>query len=68
MKKFKYPLLVAEMIRHGELQEDLAKVLELSIGSISRRLTGRTRWSIDEANKICEHYGKSYEELFKNND
>ena len=66
MKKVKYPGLVGEMARRGETQEVLAKLLGLPRGSISRRLSGETEWSISEIDKICNYYKKDYYELFKN--
>jgi len=68
MKKILYPELVGEMARRGDTQESLGKLLNLPHSSISRRLTGDTEWSISEIDKICEHYGKDYYELFKKND
>ena len=68
MKEVKYPGLVGEMARRGETQRTLAKLLGTSYNSIWRRLTGRTEWSIGEIEKICEHFGKDYYELFKKND
>lgn len=68
MYKDKYPDLLAEMIKHDEHKEDLGKVLGISYGAIQRRFNGKTKFSVDEANKICEHYGKSYEELFRRKD
>lgn len=67
MKNNKYPNLFAEMIRHGELTEDLAKFLGMKYGALHRRFIGRTKFSVNEAIKICEHYGKSFEELFMKN-
>lgn len=65
MKKLKYPELVGEMAKHGETQKELGKLLGLTYASISRRLSGETKWSIDEVDKICKHYNKNYYELFK---
>lgn len=67
MKKVLYPNLVGEMAKCGDTQEVLAKLLNLPRGSISRRLSGETEWSISEIDKICNHYGKDYYELFKRN-
>lgn len=65
MKKVLYPNLVGEMAKRGDTQEVLAKLLNLPRGSISRRLSGETEWSISEIDKICEYYKKDYYELFK---
>lgn len=68
MKKLKYPELVGEMAKHGDTQKTLAKLLDITYSSVSRRLSGRTEWSISEIEKLCEYYGKDYYELFKKND
>lgn len=68
MKILKYPELVGEMAKHGDTQKNLAKLLDITYSSVSRRLSGRTEWSISEIEKLCEYYGKDYYELFKKND
>lgn len=67
MKTTKYLELAGEMARCGETQRTLAKLLGITPNAIWRRLTGRTEWTINEIDKICEHYQKSYEDLFKKN-
>lgn len=68
MKILKYPELVGEMAKHGDTQKTIAKLLDITYSSVSRRLSGRTEWSISEIEKLCEYYGKDYYELFKKND
>lgn len=68
MKEVKYPGLIGEMARCGEKQKAIAKLLGITESSVSRRLLGKKEWSIGEIEKICEHYGKDYYELFKKND
>ncbi len=68
MKKPKYPELRIEMLRHGDTQTTLAKLINITVTSISRRLSGDIDWKISEIEKICKYYGKSYDELFKRND
>jgi plasmid maintenance system antidote protein VapI len=68
MKNLKYPELAGEMARHGDTQRTLAKVLGLKPDAVWRRVSGRTEWTIDEVDKICEYYGKDYYQLFKRND
>ena len=67
MKKKMYPELAVEMVRHGETQRTLADLIGTSYNAIWRRLTGRTEWTISEIDILCEHYKKSYDELFKKN-
>ena len=64
-KIVKFPNLVSEMAKNGETQRDLAELLNLQQSAISRRLTGITKWTIDEVELICKHYNKDYNELFK---
>ena len=65
MKKVKYPELAGEMAKHGDTQKTIAKLLDLSIPSFSRRLSGEVDWSIGEIETLCKHYKKDYYELFK---
>ena len=67
MKKIKYPNLIGEMARRGETQRSLAKLLELHVNSLHKRLSGEIEWSISEIDKLCEYFGKDYYELFKRN-
>ena len=66
MKKVVYPGLAGEMARRGDTQIVLAKLLKLTPGAISKRLSGKIEWSIGEIEKICDYYKKDYYELFKN--
>lgn len=65
MKKVLYPDLVAEMAKRGETQRSLAKAIGLTYSAVWRRISGKQEWSINEIDKICEHYNKNYYELFK---
>ncbi|MBR0473215.1 MAG: helix-turn-helix transcriptional regulator [Methanosphaera sp.] len=56
------------MAKRGETQRTIAKLLEKSPQSISKKFNGRSQWSISEVDKICEHYNKDYYELFKKKD
>lgn len=67
MKKVLYPELLGEMARHGDTTRTLAKLLGITYSSIWRRFKGKSEWTISEVDKICEHYGKDYYELFKKN-
>lgn len=61
----KYPYLRAEMVLHGENQGKLAKVVGIKQSELSMRMSGKTRWTLDEVKTICKHYKKTVEELFK---
>ncbi len=68
MKKIKYPELIGEMAKHGENQKALAKILGTTTASISRRLSGKTPWTIGEIDILCKHYSRNYHELFRTNE
>ena len=65
MNKVKYPGLLAEMARNGETGKALSKKLNITEAQFSRKINGLTKWNLTEVNKICEHFKKTYEELFK---
>lgn len=65
MRKLLYPEIVGEMAKRGDTEKTLGKLLKISYGSVSRRLCGRTKWTMEEVNKLCDRYGKTYDELFK---
>lgn len=66
MKEVLYGGLLGEMAKQGDTNKVLANLLDLSESSISRRFSGEVEWSIGEIELICNHYGKSYYELFTN--
>lgn len=68
MKKVLFPGLHGEMAKRGETQIELAKVLNLSEQTISRKFTGKNEWTFNEIEKLCEYYDKNYYELFKNSE
>lgn len=63
-KRVMYPGLVAVMASRGETHASLGKVLNLSTSAVTRRISGETEWSLGEIRTICNHYRKSYYELF----
>lgn len=65
MKKIQFPELVGEMARRGDTQKTLGKLLGLTNSAISKRLSGKTEWTISEVDTICDYYKKNYYELFK---
>lgn len=66
MRKILFPGLHGEMARRGETQQELAKLINISEQCISRKFTGKNQWTFNEIEKLCEHYNKNYDELFKN--
>lgn len=65
MRETKFPELVGEIAKHGETQTKIANMLGISNNALWRRLTGRTEWTINEIDILCEHYNRNYHELFK---
>lgn len=64
MKVIHFPALMGIMASNGETYQTLADLLGTSTSAISRRMNGDVDWSLHEVKVICEHYGKSYYELF----
>ncbi|MBR5835551.1 MAG: hypothetical protein IKY66_05240 [Bacteroidales bacterium] len=64
MKVINYPALAGIMASNGETYQSLADLLGTSTSAISRRMKGEVDWSLHEVKAICEHYEKSYYELF----
>lgn len=65
MKEVLYPDLIGEIAKRGETSAYLGKKIGLTYSAMWRRLTGKKDWSNSEIDNICQHYGKTYEELFK---
>ena len=67
-KSVMFPVIAAEMKRRGETQKDLARILDLDISQISRKLRGEIQWTIGDVEVICLHYSnKDFLELFRKN-
>lgn len=71
MKWFKtiYPNLRGAAAVRGEGVGDLAKVINVSVPAMRRRLNGKpnggTSFSAHECWSLCQHFNMSFEELFK---
>lgn len=63
-KVIRYPNLLAEIARSGDTYSTLAKLLNMSVPSIARRLNGTIEWSKSEIDTLCDHYKKPYDYLF----
>ena len=64
-KELLFPNLRAEMIRHGNTQTTLMKLLGISRTAISARFNGKSEFTKREIDIILNYYKKRYEELFK---
>ena len=62
-----FPEIVAEMERRGETRKDLARLLELDVSQITRKLNGDIQWTIGDIEVMTLHYNKDFWELFKKN-
>ena len=64
-KIIKFPKLVGEMAQRGITQEALGEAIGLTRTTINKKLLGKTEWTIEEVEKVCDYFGKDYYELFK---
>lgn len=46
-----------------ETQADLGEVLGISPVSVAQRLNGRLKWSLEDVQRLCSHYGVTYDQL-----
>lgn len=46
-----------------ESQEQLAAVLGVTRSAVSAKLNGHARWSLDDVDRLAEHYGLAPEQL-----
>lgn len=65
MRKCVYPNLAAEMARCNHSQADIADMLGLGQAAISKRMSGRTKWTINEVSILCAKYGRDFGYLFE---
>ena len=63
-----YPNLRAEMGRRGLNMRTLGLVLGVTKATISRKLTGKGKWSLKDVDRLCKYFDCTYEYLFKKND
>ena len=63
-KAVMYPNLVAEMAKRGDTYGTLAELLKTSISAVGRRINGTVDWTKLEIDTLCDHYKKSYDDLF----
>ena len=63
--KIRYPALYMAMVNRNEHQTTLSRLLNISAGSVSNKMTGRSDWTKAQVDKLCEHYQMNYYDLFK---
>lgn len=64
-KKYKYFTLQTEMMRKGESQADVARLLKITANAVRNKLDCRNEWTINEIDTLCNHYNMNYYDLFK---
>lgn len=64
-KEIKYPEILSELARRGLTQRELAEILKVNQGTISKKMRGKTEWTIGEVETICDYFNKDYYQLFK---
>ena len=64
-KKVLYPNLAAEMARNGDKTRDVASLLGITRSAVNSKMNGLMAWTQKQIDILCEHYDKTYEELFK---
>jgi hypothetical protein len=47
----------AAMAVTGETQKELAEVIGVHLNSFNGRMTGRVAWSLDDLDKLADHWG-----------
>lgn len=60
----RYRKLRGALVGQGYRGQDLANYLNLSVAAISRRMTGRTPWSMEEAYKSLQFVGAPASTIF----
>jgi transcriptional regulator with XRE-family HTH domain len=56
--QFNRAKIKALMAEHGHTQADLAIVVDVTVGQLSRKINGRADFRIEELLAIANHYGE----------
>lgn len=64
-KEVKYQNLKDEMYLNRETNEDLGRIIGKSASTVSKKIAGDIKWNDEEIKKVCIHYKKPFEELFR---
>lgn len=66
MKNTIFPEIVNQMAKRNETLKNIKDLLGLAnISQVSKRLSGKLQWSLQEAEILCKHYNIKFEKLFK---
>lgn len=63
MNKISYPKLRGRMVEHGISQRQLAERLGISVQALSRKITGKGKFSQKDIVKICKVLDIAIEEI-----
>ena len=66
--KTKYPVLDFYKRYNKETVDDLAVVAKISASSCLKKILGKSKFNLDEAQKIARHYDLPTDVLFSDND
>ena len=52
------------MAENSLTQSDIAKIIETSSTTVNRKITGKSDFTLTEAEKISNHFGMTIDEIF----
>jgi hypothetical protein len=67
-EKALFPEVVKEMKKRNESQSDLAKILDLDVSQVCRKLKGEVAWTFGDAMIMTKHYRRGLWSLFRKNE
>ncbi|GEP63123.1 transcriptional regulator [Clostridium beijerinckii] len=59
-----YSKLKGLMVEKDITQQELAKILEISVSTLNFKINGRSDFSVKEAKLVSSFFGKTVEEIF----
>jgi hypothetical protein len=57
-----------QLINNQSINDEIAGILNISYDAAHRRVSGKSKFSIDETVQLCNHYNLSMDNLFANNE
>lgn len=64
-KKIIYPNLEFEKVKNGDTYEDLGSIVDNAKSTVLRKMRGKSSWTEEDIEALCEYYKKDYYYLFK---